>query len=69
MRKMTMNELESFMMMPEDKQWEWLLGIPELRWWQKIQVKFLHKWWTYMYKSNPHFRAKVLWESIRKGRF
>ena len=60
--------LREFLALSEDEQFEYLTGI-KLNWFQKLKIKFLTKWWSYMKKSNPHLEPHVLWESIYKGRF
>jgi len=65
---MDVNAYAKFLELPEEKRFEYLTGT-KLHWYQKLYVKFLNKWWTYMRKVNPYLRAIVLWESIYKGRF
>ena len=60
-----------FLELPEDERLEMLLELSgvKLYLWQKLELKLINKWWTYMYKSNPRLRGIDLWESIYKQRF
>lgn len=57
-----------FLELPEDERLQELLGI-KLRWYQRIYIRYLNKWWSAMRRSNPKMKAIYLLESIRKGRF
>ena len=59
---------KKFLEMPEEEQFEYLTGI-KLNWFQRLEIKFLTKWWANMKRLNSHLEPHVLWESIYKGRF
>jgi hypothetical protein len=64
-------EFAKFLALPEDNRLEILcshMGV-KLHLWQRIYIRHINKWWTYMRETNPHLRAVTLWESIYKGRF
>lgn len=65
---MDINEFAKFLELSEEERFEYLTGT-KLYFYQKLYIKFLNKWWTYMRKENPHLRTIDLWESIYKGRF
>lgn len=66
---MKVNEYEKFLELSEDERFEYLIAGIKLHWYQRLYIKIFNKWWTYMRNENPHLAAKVLWESIYKGRF
>lgn len=65
---MNINNFKQFLELSEIKQYEYLTGV-KLCWWQKLQFKFVSKWWITMRTMNPYLRAYDLWESMYKGRF
>lgn len=40
-----------------------------IKWYEKVKLRILFKWWRGMLRINPQFNAVTLWESIYKGRF
>ena len=65
---MVADDFKKFLTMPEEEQYEYLTRI-KLNWFQRLEIKFLTKWWTSMKKYNSHLEPHVLWENIYKGRF
>lgn len=65
---MDKNEFAKFLELPEEDRFEYLTGT-KLYFYQRLYIKLLNKWWTFLRKVNPHMRAYDLWESIYKGRF
>ena len=65
---MDINAFVKFLETEEDKRFEYLTST-KLYWWQRLEIKFINKWWTYMRQCNPHLRVFDLWESVYKGRF
>lgn len=59
---------EEFLDLSEELRFKYLTGV-QLHWWQKLEIKYINKWWSNIKKSNPNCNGIVLWESIRKGRF
>lgn len=62
---------EEFLNLPEDERIHFTiehLGI-KLSLWQKLEIKFINKWWSHMKRLYPQTRAIDLWESLCKGRF
>jgi hypothetical protein len=68
---MSNNEFAKFLELPEDNRFEILCNKMSVKmyWWQRIYIRYVNQWWTYMREANPHLRAITLWESIYKGRF
>jgi hypothetical protein len=66
--EMNVNNFADFLDLPEADRFNFFNRI-KLHWWQRIQIKFINKWWTAMRNSNPGIQAITLWESIYKGRF
>jgi hypothetical protein len=65
---MITDDFKKFLAMPEEEQFKYLTKI-KLNWFQRLEIKFLTKWWLNIRKSNPDLEPHVLWESIYKGRF
>lgn len=65
---MITDDFKKFLAMLEEEQFEYLTGI-KLNWFQRLEIKFLTKWWSNIRKLNPHLEPHILWESIYKGRF
>ena len=63
MSDVRMVSFEEFLELSEVARCECLVG--KLKWWQKIYLKA----WFRMKENNPGLRAKILWESMMKGRF
>lgn len=57
-----------FLKLPESRRYEILTGF-KMNWWQKLWIKFLCKWWTYIRNIDPTIRAIDLWESLYNERF
>lgn len=68
MRSKREESFKRFLELPEDKRFECLAGT-KLNWLQRINIKLLNKWWTFVRKNNPDLRGIDLWESIYKSRF
>lgn len=69
MENMNMDDFKRFLEMSADERLEQYLGIVGLKWWEKLSIRHLNKWWTYMRNANPHLDSHILWESIYKGIF
>ena len=54
---MDVNTYAKFLELPEDERFEYLTGT-KLYWHQKLYIKFLNKWWTFMRKANLHLRGE-----------
>ena len=65
---MDINEFAKFLELSEEERFEYLTDT-KLYFYQKLYIKFLNKWWTYIRKENQRLRGIVLWESCYKGRF
>jgi hypothetical protein len=63
-----MDEFAKFLEMPESERFEYLTG-DKLSLFQKLEIKLINKWWSFILKVNPYQKSYVLWESIYKGRF
>lgn len=62
------NDYLKFLELSEAERYDLLMGC-KLYWWQKLEIKFVNKWWTRMRRRFPDIRAIDLWESIYKSRF
>lgn len=68
---MDREEFAKFLELPEEERFDTLLRLSgiKLRWWQRLHLSLMNKWWSSWRYSNQNMSAITLWESILKGRF
>lgn len=61
-------EFNEFLSLPELDRIKLMIE-EDMRWWERIYVRWVNRWWANMLKTNSRMEAIEIWESIHKGRW